>query len=91
MKEGERPKMPLCLRRSKAADELVTAINAIAARFEIPFYMMDDILFRISSEVSAGALKELNGAVASYNALVAECEMNEAREENKDREVDTNA
>ena len=86
MVNENKPKAPLSLRRARAAEELVSCVNDISARYDIPFFMLDDILFRISAEAREGAQKELNTAVNSYNALLNEYEKNSAKNEKNEAE-----
>lgn len=86
MVNEKKPKAPLSLRRAKAEEELIGCVNDISARYDIPFFMLADILFRISAEAREGAQKELNAAVNSYNVLLTEYEKNCAENEKKKAE-----
>ena len=86
MVNEKKPKAPLSLRRARAAEELINCVNDLSARYDIPFFMLDDILFRISAETRQGAQKELNTAVNSYNTLLKEYEKNCAESEKNEAE-----
>lgn len=91
MIEKTKPVRPLCLRKEAATVEIVNAINAIAEIYSIPFYILDDILFKIHSEVHLGTQKELERSAKSYNELLAEFEKNSAKnEKNEAEEVSAN-
>lgn len=80
MSEKKNPNKPLCLRRAEAYTELAAAVNHISEKHGLSFSVLDDILFRIQTEVARGAQNELAAAKANYNALVAELEKNEKEE-----------
>lgn len=80
MSETNKPKKPLCIRRAEAYAELAAAVNHISEKYGLSFSVLDDILFRIQTEVARGAQNELAAAKANYNALVAELEKNEKEE-----------
>ena len=76
MDNQRKPQVPLCIRRARATEELVNAVNSIADKHGIPFYILDDILFRICSEVREGVERELSAAAGSYSSLISEYEKN---------------
>lgn len=74
MSETNKPKKPLCIRRADAFGELVAAVNHIAQKHELSFSVIDDLLFRITVDVSRGAENELAQARKNYTALINEYE-----------------
>ena len=82
MIEKNKPNKPLCLRRAEAFEELVAAVNHISEKHGLSFAVLDDILFRIQTDVARGAQNELASARVQYNALLTELEKNSEKEEN---------
>lgn len=62
----EKPQMPLALAKKQAASEIKITINSICKEYEIPFFELEDIIFRIACEVREGAERELKEAEISY-------------------------
>lgn len=68
----EKPKMPLVLAKQQAEIEIKRAVNAACAAYGVPFFELDDILFRIEAEVRAGAERERQEAQRAYNKAIQE-------------------
>lgn len=63
---SEKPKMPLVIAKNRAATEIKRAINSICSAYELPFFELEDIIYRIGCEVREGAERELREASAAY-------------------------
>lgn len=81
MENKEKIMLPMPVRRAEAAEKIVQAINDISEAYSLPYFALDDILYRIAGEIHAGAVKEYRNARANYDKLIKERNENELRSE----------
>lgn len=83
----EKPQMPLALAKKQAECEIKRAVNAACAAYGVPFFELEDILFRIEAEVRAGAERERQEAQRAYNMALQEMK-EESDEDGSDSKTD---
>lgn len=75
--EKENINRPLCLELNDAKREIFDSITAIATKRNIPYFLLQHILFEALTQVKNGANTELEQANILYQKQIAE--MNEKK------------
>lgn len=81
MTEEKKIKKPLPVRRGEAMADLIRATNDIARRYDLPYHVLDDIFFRVYSDIKNGAESERAQALLRYEQML----QNMARAENQNQ------
>ena len=81
MKDQTNPQKPLSLRKKEAEISIGQAINSAAAANELPFFELEDIIFKYYVEIQRGAERERRNDEAAYKRQIAEYQKRKAEEE----------
>ena len=77
-----KPTKHLCLKMDEAAKELNSAIEQIAAKHDLPCYLLEPIVSDILTRLQNGKRVELENARKTYEAQLAEWEKKEGANDN---------
>lgn len=82
---SQHPKMPLPLRRAEATEAMLQKVNEIAAAYELPYHVLEDILYRLYVDAKDGSARECAAARTAHksavDAYVKASKTNEDKEE----------
>ena len=76
----------LSLRKKEAEISIGQAINSAASANELPFFELEDIIFKYYVEIQRGAERERRNDEAAYKRQIAEYQNKKAEEEKEGAE-----
>lgn len=86
MKNNKEISKPLSIRKKSAEISIAQAINSISVQNELPFFILEDILFKFYTEIKQGAEQERKSDEKLYNEQIAESQKQKEKEMMEDGE-----